>query len=81
MHRRQTHDLRAAASFSKKTGCNPESNFGCLFKKDFHEARKEGVMKILEDAGAKILPTSCGLCAVMALNVWDKEPFALLHGP
>ncbi|GIR61576.1 MAG: 3-isopropylmalate dehydratase large subunit [Pseudomonadota bacterium] len=59
------HDLRAAASILKENRVQSGIEFWVApsSKRDFHEARKEGVMKILEDAGAKILPTSCGLCA------------------
>jgi len=59
------YDLRAAASILKENRVQSGIEFWVApySKRDFHEARKEGVMKILEDAGAKILPTSCGLCA------------------
>ena len=65
------HDLRAAASILKENRVQSGIEFWVApsSKRDFHEARKEGVMKILEDAGAKILPTSCGLCAGYGLNV------------
>ena len=58
-------DLRMAASVLK--GKELASGVRLLVapasKKDQELAKDEGIMKIFEDAGASILPNSCGICA------------------
>jgi 3-isopropylmalate/(R)-2-methylmalate dehydratase large subunit len=58
-------DLRMAASVLK--GKELASGVRLLVapasKKDQQLAKDEGIMKIFEDAGASILPNSCGICA------------------
>lgn len=58
-------DLRMAASVLK--GKEIASGVRLLVapasKKDQELAKDEGIMKIFEDAGASILPNSCGICA------------------
>ena len=58
-------DLRMAASVLK--GKELASGVRLLVapasKKDQDLAKDEGIMKIFEDAGASILPNSCGICA------------------
>ena len=58
-------DLRMAASVLK--GKELASGVRLLVapasKKDQQLAKNEGIMKIFEDAGASILPNSCGICA------------------
>ena len=58
-------DLRAAAEIleGKKVHSGMEFWVAPSSLRDLQQAKKEGVLSILENAGAKILPTSCGLCA------------------
>ncbi len=40
-------------------------------QRDLQQARDEGVLKALEDAGAELLPTSCGACAGYGSSIPD----------
>ncbi|MGI9481250.1 MAG: 3-isopropylmalate dehydratase large subunit [Hyphomicrobiales bacterium] len=63
-------DLRNAASVLENR--NPARGVEILVApasvQDQEIAASEGVMKIFEDAGARILPTSCGICAGYGAN-------------
>jgi 3-isopropylmalate/(R)-2-methylmalate dehydratase large subunit len=58
-------DLRAAARVlkGKRVASGTRLLVAPSSKQDQDEAAAEGVMKILEDAGARVLPTTCGACA------------------
>ena len=58
-------DLRMAASVlkGKKLASGVRLLVAPASKKDQELAKDEGIMKIFEDAGASILPNSCGICA------------------
>ncbi|MDB5806636.1 MAG: leuC1 [Betaproteobacteria bacterium] len=58
-------DLRAAAQVlrGKKIAQGTELLVGPASKQDQDEAQADGTLQALVDAGAKILPTSCGACA------------------
>ena len=58
-------DLKAAASILE--GRKPASNVQILVapasEADQSRAAEDGIMKVFEDAGAKVLPNACGICA------------------
>ena len=58
-------DLRAAASVLKQRRVAPGVQLvvAPASVRDREAARREGVMSILEDAGAQVLATSCGACS------------------
>jgi 3-isopropylmalate/(R)-2-methylmalate dehydratase large subunit len=58
-------DLRMAASVLKgrKTAANVSLLLAPASLKDQETAREEGTLGILLDAGAKLLPNACGVCA------------------
>ena len=58
-------DLRAAATILKgrKTASGTRLLVAPASRADQDRAASEGVMGILEDAGATVLPTACGMCA------------------
>ena len=58
-------DLRAAASVLKGQRVHPKTRLmvAPASARDQEVARLEGTMQILTDAGAQILPNSCGACA------------------
>jgi 3-isopropylmalate/(R)-2-methylmalate dehydratase large subunit len=58
-------DLRAAAQVlrGRKIAAGTELLVGPASKQDQDEAQADGTLQALVDAGAKILPTSCGACA------------------
>jgi 3-isopropylmalate/(R)-2-methylmalate dehydratase large subunit len=58
-------DLRAAASVLKgqRVAAGVQLMVAPASARDQAQAHKEGVMQILQDAGAVVLPNSCGACA------------------
>ena len=58
-------DLMAAASILKnrKVSSNVCLKVAPASLRDQQRAEREGIMRILEDAGAEFLPNSCGICA------------------
>ena len=58
-------DLRAAASIlrNRKVAAGVRLSVAPASAHDQQVAEREGVMQILRDAGAEILPNSCGACA------------------
>jgi 3-isopropylmalate/(R)-2-methylmalate dehydratase large subunit len=58
-------DLRAAASVLKGQRIHPKTRLmvAPASAHDQRLAKDEGVMQILIDAGAEVLPNSCGACA------------------
>jgi 3-isopropylmalate/(R)-2-methylmalate dehydratase large subunit len=58
-------DLRAAAQVlrGRKVASGVRLLVAPSSKQDQEEAAAEGVMRILEDAGARLLPNACGACA------------------
>jgi len=58
-------DLRAAAQVlrGKKIAQGTELLVGPASLQDQNEAEADGTLKVLLDAGAKLLPTACGACA------------------
>ena len=58
-------DLRAAASVLKgqRVAAGVQLMVAPASARDQAQAHKEGVMQILQDAGATVLPNSCGACA------------------
>ena len=68
-------DLRMAASILK--GKELASGVRLLVapasKKDQNSAKDEGIMKVFEDAGATILPNSCGICAGYGSERLDED--------
>ena len=58
-------DLMAAASILKnrKVSSNFSLKVAPASLRDQQRAEREGIMRILEDAGAEFLPNSCGICA------------------
>ena len=68
-------DLRMAANILK--GKELASGVRLLVapasKKDQNLAKDEGIMKVFEDAGATILPNSCGICAGYGSERLDED--------
>ena len=58
-------DLKAAAAILKgrKAAAGVELLVAPASKADQDRAQDEGIMAILEEAGARILPNACGICA------------------
>lgn len=56
-------DLRMAAALIKGKTLRAKLLVAPSSKQDQDRAEAEGLMKIFEDAGASILPNSCGICA------------------
>jgi len=58
-------DLRMAAEILKgrRVAARTELLVAPASKRDQDLAREEGILRILEDAGAKLLPNACGICA------------------
>jgi len=58
-------DLRAAASVLKNQRVHPKTRLmvAPASARDQEVARQEGTLQVLIDAGAQILPNSCGACA------------------
>lgn len=58
-------DLKAAASVlaNKKISSGITLKVAPASLRDQNRAKEEGIMQILQDAGAKFLPNSCGICA------------------
>lgn len=72
-------DLRSAASILKgnKVQKGIELWVAPSSLRDLKQAKKEGILGILEDAGGKVLPTSCGLCAGYGPQRLDKGTVCL----
>ena len=68
-------DLKAAASVLK--GRKPANDVQLLVapasKSDHLRAENDGTIKVFEDAGAKILPNACGICAGYGNARLDKN--------
>ncbi|MGN6764301.1 MAG: aconitase family protein, partial [Rhizobiaceae bacterium] len=58
-------DLKRAASIlrGRHTATGTELMVAPSSRRDQDRAVDEGIMKIFEDAGARILPNACGICA------------------
>ncbi|WP_198019543.1 MULTISPECIES: 3-isopropylmalate dehydratase large subunit [unclassified Aminobacter] len=58
-------DLKAAAEIIRGRRLAPgvELLVAPSSKRDQERAARDGIMKVLEDAGAKVLPNACGICA------------------
>jgi 3-isopropylmalate/(R)-2-methylmalate dehydratase large subunit len=58
-------DLKAAAEIIRGHRLAPgvELLVAPSSKRDQERAERDGIMKVLEDAGAKVLPNACGICA------------------
>jgi len=58
-------DLKAAAEIirGRRLATGVELLVAPSSKRDQERAEREGIMKVLEDAGAKVLPNACGICA------------------
>jgi 3-isopropylmalate/(R)-2-methylmalate dehydratase large subunit len=58
-------DLKRAASIlrGRHTAAGTELMVAPSSRRDQDRAESEGIMKIFEDAGARVLPNACGICA------------------
>lgn len=58
-------DLKAAADIigKRKLAKGVELLVAPSSRRDQERAERDGIMRILEDAGAKVLPNACGICA------------------
>lgn len=58
-------DLKAAADIIRghRLAKGVELLVAPSSKRDQERAERDGIMKVLEDAGAKVLPNACGICA------------------
>lgn len=58
-------DLKAAADIirGRKLAAGVELLVAPSSKRDQDRAERDGIMKVFEDAGAKVLPNACGICA------------------
>ncbi|MBN9672525.1 3-isopropylmalate dehydratase large subunit [Roseibium aggregatum] len=63
-------DLRRAAAIlrGRKVASGVDLQVAPSSRQDQDRAEAEGIMKVFEDAGAKILPNACGICAGYGTN-------------
>lgn len=68
-------DLRMAAAILKdrELASGVRLLIAPASKKDQQSAKDEGIMKVFEDAGASILPNSCGICAGYGSERLDED--------
>jgi 3-isopropylmalate/(R)-2-methylmalate dehydratase large subunit len=66
-------DLRAAASVLRGRRVAPGVRLmvAPASQRDLQQARDEGVLQVLQQAGAELLPTSCGACAGYGSSIPD----------
>ncbi|HEV7476651.1 MAG TPA: 3-isopropylmalate dehydratase large subunit [Burkholderiales bacterium] len=70
-------DLRMAAQVFKGRKSKIRLLVAPASLRDQETAQKEGVLKILQDAGAEILPNSCGICAGYGGHLLQDDAVAI----
>lgn len=69
------HDLRAAAQVLEGRRVAPHTRLmvAPASLREQEQARKEGVIQALHDAGAQLLPLGCGACAGYGSSIPDRS--------
>jgi homoaconitase/3-isopropylmalate dehydratase large subunit len=76
-------DIRAAAGLLKNRKVHPSVRLfvSPISQKVYHQALAEGLLGILIEAGATILPSSCSPCIGINLVILAKDDVAISTGP